>query len=94
MISSKYTEKKIKFKFTANSMISIDIKIIKKFFRVIKIPQTPIKNKKKLAQNKLNNIIFVYFLNYVNVQIYVNYVFVAHKSFDEAQILCDLKLIR
>lgn len=55
--SSKNTEKKIKFKFTANNMISKDtiIKII--FLRVKIIPKNPIinkdteKNKKSIKKN-------------------------------------------
>ena len=57
---------------------------------------TIIKNKKKFAQNKLNNIIYLYFcfLNCATAQICVNYEFVVHKFFDDVHILYDLVLIQ
>ena len=43
--SSKYTEKIMKLRLTANNINSIDINIIIMFFLFKKIPQTPITNK-------------------------------------------------
>lgn len=43
IISSKYIEKIAKFKFTANNKSSIDIRVIKIFFRFKAIPIKPMK---------------------------------------------------
>ena len=44
-ISSRYTEKIAKFKFTDNNIISIDIIVINIFFLFKTNPKRPIKNK-------------------------------------------------
>ena len=44
-ISSKYTEKIAKFKFTDSSIISIDIMVINMFFLFKTRPKRPMKNK-------------------------------------------------
>lgn len=45
--SSKYSEKKIKFKLTETKMISIESRIDMRFFRLIIIPHNPLVKSKK-----------------------------------------------
>lgn len=55
-ISSKWTEKKTKLKLIVISINSIHIKIVIKFLRVRKTPETLIKKEKKIKCNIIQKI--------------------------------------